>query len=138
MPVFGILERGGRVRCQIVKNCSKAAVLAIIEGRLELLAEIVTDGFRSYDGLVEAGFKRHHRINKYWQRDRPICFENGVHINGIESFWSYAERRQAKFNSLRKTSFPTVLKETEFRFNTRNQGRNRIPLKSCRMKPLRR
>ena len=65
VPVFGILERGGRVHCQIVKNCSKGTLLAIMEGRVELSAEITTDGFRSYDGLVEAGFARHHRINKY-------------------------------------------------------------------------
>ena len=138
VPVFGIPERGGRVHCQIVKNCSKTTLLDIIEGRVELSAEVVTDGFRSYDGLVEAGFKRHHRINKYWQRDRPVFSENGVHINGIESFWSYAKRRHAKFNGLRKTSFPTFLKETEFRFNAREKDLYKILLKSCRMKPLRR
>jgi hypothetical protein len=36
------------------------------------------------------------------QRDRPVFSENGVHINGIESFRSYAKRRHAKFNGLRK------------------------------------
>ncbi|MGR3652974.1 MAG: IS1595 family transposase [Roseovarius sp.] len=138
VPVFGILERGGRVHCQIVRNCSKATLLAIIEGRVELSAEVVTDGFRSYDGLVEAGFARHHRINKYWDREHPVYAENGVHINGIESFWSYAKRRHAKFNGLRRSSFPTFLKETEFRFNTRDQDLYKILLKSCRMKPLRR
>lgn len=138
VPVFGILERGGRVHCQIVKNCSKSTLQAIVEGRVSLSAEITTDGFRSYDGLVEAGFARHHRINKYWDRDHPVYAENGVHINGIESFWSYAKRRHQKFNGLRKTSFPTFLKETEFRFNTRNQDLYSILLKSCRMNPLRR
>jgi len=138
VPVFGILERGGRVHCQIVKNCSKGTLLAIMEGRVELSAEITTDGFRSYDGLVEAGFRRHHRINKYWNRDRAIFSENGVHINGIESFWSHAKRRHAKFNGLRKTSFPTFLKETEFRFNNRENNLYKILLRSCRMKALRR
>ena len=138
VPVFGILERGGRVHCQIVKNCSKATLQAIIEGRVSPRAELTTDGFRSYDGLVEAGFSRHHRINKYYLRDRTVFSENGVHINGIESFWSYAKRRHQKFNGLRRSSFPTFLKETEFRFNTRNQNLYKILLKSCRMKPLRR
>jgi len=138
VPVFGILERGGRVHCQIVKNCSKATLLAIIEGRVELSAEVTTDGFRSYDGLVEAGFSRHHRINKYYDRDRTVFSENGVHINGIESFWSYAKRRHQKFNGLRRSAFPTFLKETEFRFNTRDQNLYKILLTSCRMKPLRR
>ena len=138
VPVFGILERGGKVHCQVVKNCSKTTLAAIIEGRVEFSAEITTDGFRSYDGLVEAGFKRHHRINKYYLSDRAVFSENGVHINGIESFWSYAKRRHAKFNGLRRTSFPTFLKETEFRFNTRDQDLYKILLRSCRMKPLRR
>jgi transposase-like protein len=77
---------------------------------VELAAEITTDGFKSYDGLVEAGFSKHHRINKYYGRDKVRFSENGVHINGIESFWSYAKRRHAKFNGLRRTSFPTFLK----------------------------
>lgn len=138
VPVFGILERGGRVHCQIVKNCSKSTLQAIMAGRVESTAEITTDGFRSYDGLVEAGFARHHRINKYWDRAHPVYAENGVHINGIESFWSYAKRRHQKFNGLSRASFPAFLKETEFRFNTRNQNLYRILLRSCRMKPLRR
>jgi len=138
VPVFGILERGGRVHCQIVRNCSKTTLQAIIAGRVELSAEVTTDGFRSYDGLVEAGFSRHHRINKYYDRDRAIFSENGIHINGIESFWSYAKRRHQKFNGLRRTAFATFLKETEFRFNTREKDLYKLLLKSCRMKPLRR
>lgn len=138
VPVFGILERGGRVHCQIVKNCSRTTLQAIIEGRVELSAEITSDGFRSYDGLVEAGFSRHHRINKYYDRDRAVFAENGVHINGIESFWSYAKRRHQKFNGIPRSSFPAFLKETEFRFNCRENDLYRILLKSCRLKPLRR
>jgi len=137
-PVFGILERGGRVHCQIVKNCSKSTLEAIIEGRVSPAATVTTDGFRGYDGLVEAGFKRHHRINKYWGREHPVYAENGVHINGIESFWSVAKRRHQKFNGLRKASFPIFLKETEFRFNHRRGNLYKTLLKSCRENPIRR
>lgn len=138
VPVFGILERGGRVHCQIVRNCSKSTLQAIIAGRVSLSAEVSSDGFTSYDGLVEAGFSRHHRINKHYQRDHPVFAENGVHINGIESFWSYAKRRHQKFNGLRRSSFPAFLKETEFRFNNRQNNLYKILLASCRMNPLRR
>ena len=138
VPVFGLLERGGRVHCQIVKNCSKATLQAIVSGRVELSAEVTTDGFRSYDGLVAAGFSTHHRINKYYNRDKTVFSENGVHINGIESFWSYAKRRHQTFNGLRRTAFPTFLKETEFRFNTRDHDLYKILLRSCRLNPLRR
>ena len=138
VPVFGILERGGRVHCQIVRNCSKTTLQAIIEGRVQLSAEITTDGFRSYDGLVEAGFRRHHRITKYYGKEASVFVQDGHHINGIESFWSYAKRRHQKFNGLRPESFPVFLKETEFRFNTRHKDQYKLLLISCRMKPLRR
>ena len=132
-PVFGILERGGRVHCQIVKNCSKATLQAILRGQVAASAHIHSDGFRAYDGLVEAGFARHHRIS-HGTGD----FARGrVHINGIESFWSYAKRRLAKFNGLRRESFPHFLKETEFRFNNRDQNLYKIMLRSCRKTPLR-
>ena len=135
-PVFGILERGGRVHCKIVKNCLKTTLMAIVKGEVELSTEMVTDGFRSYDGLVEAGITRRHRINRYWQRDRPVYFEDCGHINGIESFWSYAKRRHQKFSGLRRASFPTFLKETEFRFNNREQDLYKLLLTACRMEPL--
>ena len=49
-----------------------------------------------------------------------------MHINGIESFWSYAKRRHQKFNGLRRASFPAFLKETEFRFNNRDKDLYKI------------
>jgi len=132
-PVFGILERGGRVHCQIVKNCSKSTLQAILKGRVIHSSEIHSDGFRAYDGLVEAGFAKHHRLR---HGDGEFAL-GSAHINGIESFWSYAKRRLAKFNGIRKTSFPVFLKETEFRFNTRHGDLYKVMLKSCREKPLR-
>ena len=44
------------------------------------------------------------------------------HINGIESFWSYAKRRLEKFHGIPKSKFNLHLKECEFRFNNRNQN----------------
>lgn len=42
------------------------------------------------------------------------------HVNGIESFRSYAKRRLQKFNRIPKHTFEPQLKETEFRFNHRH------------------
>ncbi len=61
----GLGREGNQDRLWIVKNCSKTTLQAITEGRVRFSAEINTDGFRSYDGLVEAGFKSHHRVNKF-------------------------------------------------------------------------
>lgn len=131
-PVFGILERGGRVHTQIARACSKTTLQAIIKGRIDLSASIHSDGWRGYNGLVEAGFAKHHRIRH--QEDQFA--KDGVHINGIESFWSFSKRRLAQFNGIPKASFPLFLKECEFRFNNRHGDLYRIMLQSIRRQPL--
>lgn len=131
-PVFGILERGGRVHTQIVRNCSKATLQAIIKGRIDVSANIHSDGWRAYDGLVEAGFAKHHRIR---HQDDQFA-DGGVHINGIESFWSFSKRRLAKFNGIPNVSFPAFLKECEFRFNNRHGDLYQTMLRSLQRNPL--
>ncbi len=56
-------------------------------------------------------------------------FTNGKsHINGIESFWSFAKRRLQKYNGIDKNSFDLHLKECEFRFNNRNKNMYKLLL----------
>ena len=52
--------------------------------------------------------------------DNEFSAGDGNHINGIESFWSFAKRRLAKFNGIRKAFFSDYLLETEWRFNHRD------------------
>lgn len=113
-PVFGIFERGGRVYTEIVPDAKKKTLQAVIRGKVALEATVVSDGWWAYDGLVDVGYDRHLRINKAY--GRPTRFsENGVHINGIESFWSFTKRRLAKFNGVTK-NFDLHLKECEWRW----------------------
>jgi transposase-like protein len=112
-PVFGVFERGGRVFTEIVPDTNKATLQRLIRDRIALEAVVVSDGWRAYDGLVDVGYDRHLRIKKA----RPKTFsENGVHINGIESFWSFTKRRLAKFNGVSK-NFDLHLKECEWRWS---------------------
>lgn len=113
-PVFGIIERGGRVFTEIVPDVKKKTLQGIIRGHVALDSTIITDGFRAYDGLVDVGFDAHLRLTKYY--NRPTRFAEGpVHINGIEAFWSFTKRRLAKFNGTRK-NFELHLKESEWRW----------------------
>ena len=115
MIVFGLLKRGDRVDTEIVPNASKAVLQAVIRGKADTESLIHTDGWRGYDGLVDLGFDKHFRVH-HGQNE----FARGPnHINGIESFWSFAKRRLAKFNGISRKTFYWHLKETEFRFNHR-------------------
>jgi len=58
------------------------------------------------------------------------------HINGIESFWSFAKRRLMKFHGIPKSTFYLHLKECEFRFNNRSTDIYKLLLKNVRNKPL--
>jgi len=59
------------------------------------------------------GYDRHLRVN---HSSYEFAKSNGVHINGIESFWSFTKRRLTKFNGVKK-NFELHLKECEWRWN---------------------
>ncbi len=113
IPVFGILEREGRVKVEIVKDVTAETLLRETIKKVKRGSIIYTDKFKAYAGLVIYGFK-HERI------DKSIMFSNGkVYINGIEGFWSYAKERLLKFHGVSREYFVYYLKELEFRYNFR-------------------
>ena len=117
VPVFGIKKRDdGSVYTQIIENASRTTLFPIIR---ELVTKqdstIYTDKFRTYDGLVFDGYK-HYRIN----HSKKYSNRKGIHINGIENFWSFAKLRLAKFRGVSRKNFYFHLKECEFRYNKKH------------------
>ena len=130
--VFGLIKRGGKVYTQVVRNCSATELLPIIRGKVSEESIVYTDGFKTYDGLVDLGYKKHHRI-----KHRQNEFAHGTnHINGIENFWAIAKTRLIKFRGIHKSTFYLHLKECEFRFNYRNHNLYKLLLKIIRDNPL--
>lgn len=116
-PVFGLLKRNGKVYVRVVQNCSKDELMPIIQGKILEGSIVHTDGWRAYDGLILNGYN-HYRVFHHENE-----FARGKsHVNGIESFWSFAKRRLAKFNGLSNGKFILHLKECEVRFNYRNDN----------------
>ena len=131
IPVFGLLKRGGKVYTKIVNKCGKADLMPIIKGKILEESTVYTDGWKSYDGLVLNGYK-HYRV--YHSKNE---FARGKsHVNGIESFWSYAKRRIAKFNGVPKEKFILHLKESEWRWNHRDDKIYKLLMKELRKNPL--
>jgi transposase-like protein len=113
--VLGLLKRQGKVFTGIIPNAKRESVMPIIRRVVRSGADIYTDGWSSYDALAVYGYN--HKKVKH--EDDEFAREDGTHINGIESFWSYSKRRLAKFNGIPKSQFPKNLLETEWRFNHR-------------------
>lgn len=126
--VFGVYKRNGRVYTEIIPNCKKASIQAIIRGKVELTATLHTDGFRSYDGIVHMGYQKHYRV----QHGQDEFVRGNSHINGIEGFWGLAKTRLVKFKGMSRSTFYLHLKECEFRFNHRDEDLYHLLLKITR------
>ena len=130
-PVFGLLKRDANVVVSIVPDCSKASLLPIIQGQVLEGSTIHTDGWKAYDGLILNGYD-HYRV--FHSQDEFVRGKS--HVNGIESFWSFAKRRLSQFNGLAPHTFYFHLKECEWRFNHRQQNIYAILLRELRSNPL--
>lgn len=133
--VFGLLKRGGRVYTQIVPDVSRATLMQVIEEKVDKGSTMYTDGFSSYDGLVDWGYRHHYRV-RHGEDEFVERGNSRNHINGIESFWGYAKNRLVKYQGIAKEDFYLHLKECEFRFNMRGQDMYRYLLKELRKRAL--
>lgn len=116
VPVFGILERNGIVKVEVVKNVKAETLLNLTVQTVRRGSIVYTDKFKSYDSLMFCGY-RHLKI------DHKKKFSSGkVYINGVEGFWSYAKERLIKHHGVSKENFPLYLKEMEFRYNNRDNS----------------
>ncbi len=131
--VFGILKRNGKVYTEIVPDASKPTLQAILRGRVDSRSIIHSDSWRGYDGLVDVGYRKHHRV---LHGANEFARGRGIHINGIESFWGTAKTRLAKRRGIRPDRFYLHLKECEFRFNHRHDNLYQLLLKILRQDPL--
>jgi len=130
--VFGLLKREGKVYTEIVPDVKAATLQALIRGRVDIDSVIHSDGWRGYDGLVDIGYDKHFRVH----HGKNEFVRGKSHINGIESFWSYAKIRLVKFRGIDKKNFNLHLKECEFRFNHRGEDLYKILLEIFRKEPL--
>lgn len=113
--VFGLLKRAGAVYTQIVPSAQKAELMPIIRKVVASGSDIYSDGWRSYDALAIYGYN--HKKVKHDENE--FAREDGTHINGVESYWSWMKRRLLKFNGIPKMQFINHMIESEWRFNHR-------------------
>ncbi len=114
VPVFGILERKGRVTVEVLRDVSAETLLNLTVKKVKTGSIVYTDKYKTFDALMFCGYK-HIKV------DRKRFSGANVYINGLEGFWSFAKERIDKFHGISKEKFPFYLKEMEFRYNNRQQ-----------------
>ena len=86
--VFGLKKRKGHVYTQVIKNCSKQEILPLISSKIGKRTTVFTDGFKTYDSLVDLGYKKHYRVhhgkNEFAKKEKEGKQKIKNHIHGIE------------------------------------------------------
>ena len=80
--VFGIFKRNGKVFTEIIPDCRRTTLQAVIRGRVDPESIIHSDGWRGYNGLVDLGYKKHFRVN----HGQDEFVHGKSHINGSKAF----------------------------------------------------
>ena len=111
--VMGMVERGGKVRLQVVDNRRKHALQKQVREHVEAGSAIFTDQLKSYDGL-ESDFQ-HAVIN------HAVEYVDGnVHTNTMENFWSLLKRGlHGTYISVEPFHLFRYIDEQAFRYNNR-------------------
>lgn len=85
-PVFGVKERGGKVRAEVVPNVKGDTLKPKIAKAVKAGSAVYTDQAPAYRGLEGLGYD-HDTVN---HAERYV--DGRVHTNGLENFWALLKR----------------------------------------------
>ena len=108
-----MLERGGRVKAQVVDGRKKPHIDPVITANIEAGSHIITDEFPTYK-FLSTPYQQDviNHVNEY---------VNGhIHTNGIENFWSLLKRSLGgTYISVEPFHLDAYVSEQVFRYNNR-------------------
>jgi transposase-like protein len=123
-PVFGMVQRRGRVVALATESVKSATLLPIVQTRVLPGTMIFSDEFRGYDPLRAMGYP-HMRI----RHSEKVYVSGDVHTNTIEGFWSLVKRGiDGVYHSVSRKHLQGYLNEYAWRYNQRHEGRGRFQL----------
>lgn len=113
--VFGMMERGGRVKMIPVKSSGARVLLPLIEKHIKRGAMIYSDEWGSYRRLDRMGYG--HLTTNHSQGEYAA---GEIHSQGIENVWSRLKRSiKGTYYHVSERHLRRYCNEAEFRFNYR-------------------
>ncbi len=85
--VFGMVERKGEVKAEVVDNLKAKTVMPIIQENVEEKSHIISDELSSYVLVTKHEFTHDvvkHAVQEY--------VRGNIHVNNMEAFWSQLKR----------------------------------------------
>lgn len=109
-------QRNGKIVTFPVANRKTRTLTRLIAQHTKPGGLYYTDDWHAYTRLSVRG--EHVVISK--EKGKPKA-KGRDHLNGIEGFWSFAKHWLHPYRGIPKHHFHLYLKETEFRFNHRDE-----------------
>lgn len=114
VTVLGMIERGGRVRAELIPDTTRGTLERRVGKHVETGATIYTDAFKSYSGL-DTDYD--HKVVDHAER----YVDGQVHTNYMENFWALLKRGlRGTYISVEPFHLFRYLDERVFTFNMRD------------------
>lgn len=113
--VFGLVQREGELRAEVVPNTKAATLLPIMRKNVRRGSRFMTDHYGAYNKVRSMGYyhrRINHGINQYV---RGI-----THVNTIEGFWSQLKRSiNGTYHAVSPKHLQSYVDEFSWRYNAR-------------------
>lgn len=130
--VFGMMERGGDVVTEVVRNRGVNELIPQVLRHVERGSEVHTDELGSYGYLKIEGYQ-HRSVN----HSKGEHARGNVNVNSIEGFWAQLKRTISGTHiHVSPKYLRAYAKEAEFRFNRRNRPETMFDELLCSFRPL--
>lgn len=124
-PIFGMIERGGRVVLRMLENVQQKTIRPLIQAAITPGTLVYTDEYDIYARLSEWGYGHKtvcHGRGEYARDDDGDGFHE-VHVNTMEGFWSLLRSWLRPHRGISQENMPLYLGFFQFVHNVRRRGR---------------
>lgn len=120
VPVFGMVERKGRVAAMVVPNVKSETLMPHVTKRVLPSATVFTDELHIYTAAIPKAGYAHRRIH----HAQKVYVVGDIHTNSVEGFFSLLKRGIAGvYHSVSAKYLQSYLDEYTFRYNHRDDDR---------------
>lgn len=122
-PVVSIVERGGRVRSQVVKNVNETSIAKILKANVTLDANLNTDQSRLYKKVGKV-FASHDVVNHSKEEYARHDLETGrlATTNTVEGFFGNSKRAiDGTHHHISRKHTGLYFAELDYKYNTRKE-----------------
>ena len=118
-PIFGMIERDGKVVAMKVENTQGATLMPIVSQFVESGSTTYTDEASIYHKLEQNGYN--HVFVNHGQREYVRAKD--IHTNSIEGFWAHFKRVVfSTYHCVSKDYLQRYIDEQVYRWNTREES----------------